>query len=287
MDKLRGRHIWFVLAIAVGNSIVAAQPAAERPIWKPRFRIYGDVLVEMSGVVESRAYPGVYWIHGDSGTDPRLVAIDTNGEVLAEVKIAGAPNTDWEDICTDDAGHLYIGDIGNSKEMFPARYIYKIAEPDPHNPPSNAVQVLERLRFKYPGKERFNIESLFWRAGSLYVIPRTVGPIAIYRVEPIGDHEARLVEVAVLRGPSATGADVSSDGKRLLVCSPYCVTVYPLTDDDSFVDAAGAKRVTYPAEGGVEACCFTESGVVVGREDGAVYVISAEQIEQQVRFADP
>jgi hypothetical protein len=42
-------------------------------------------LNELSGIARSRAYPGVWWVHNDSGDEPRLFAIDAEGRVVMPV----------------------------------------------------------------------------------------------------------------------------------------------------------------------------------------------------------
>ena len=39
-------------------------------------------LNELSGIARSRAYPGIWWVHNDSGDEPRLFAIDAGGKLV-------------------------------------------------------------------------------------------------------------------------------------------------------------------------------------------------------------
>src|SRR5437016_3618567 len=57
-----------------------------------------DALTELSGIAASRAQPGVYYAHNDSGDSPRIFALDGAGAELAQLCLAGATNVDWEDI---------------------------------------------------------------------------------------------------------------------------------------------------------------------------------------------
>lgn len=67
---------------------------------------------EHSGIVKSRNWPDVYWMHNDSGDEPRIYPVRRSGEVVKSerepktpgVTIAGAINVDWEDITVDDRG---------------------------------------------------------------------------------------------------------------------------------------------------------------------------------------
>ena len=85
---------------------------------------------EASGIVKSRRYPGIFWVHNDSGNPPLLFAIRGDGRIVRQFRLA-IPNIDWEDIAIDDQGHLYLGDIGNNTGALPLRAIYRIDEPDP------------------------------------------------------------------------------------------------------------------------------------------------------------
>ncbi len=69
-----------------------------------------DTIRESSGLVH---WEGAFWTHNDD-SDTTLYAIDTaDGHILKRVRIAGAPNRDWEEI-TQDADYFYLGDFGNN-----------------------------------------------------------------------------------------------------------------------------------------------------------------------------
>ena len=73
-------------------------------------------ITESSGVIASRRYPDVFWTHNDGGGPKKqvLYAIDREGKTRAAFPVVGPRFHDWEDIAIDDAGHLYLGDIGNN-----------------------------------------------------------------------------------------------------------------------------------------------------------------------------
>ena len=63
------------------------------------------------------------WTINDSGNEAILYGIDTvSGNLVREVHIVGAENTDWEAI-TQDENNIYIADNGNN---FRTRHNYKI-----------------------------------------------------------------------------------------------------------------------------------------------------------------
>src|SRR5262245_21551235 len=77
-------------------------------------------LAEVSGIARS-SYPGLFWVHNDSGDEARIFAIDRTGSPIVPpflvpqyvdkpwpgIAIRNAWNIDWEDITLDD-GVLYI-----------------------------------------------------------------------------------------------------------------------------------------------------------------------------------
>src|SRR3954447_5690133 len=115
---------WLVLALAGGTADGGPEPIG---------RLAHPAIREASGIVQSRRHPGIFWVHNDSGNPPALFAVTREGRLVREYAVA-APNVDWEDIAIDDAGHLYLGEIGNNGGRLPLRAIYQVDEPDPRAP---------------------------------------------------------------------------------------------------------------------------------------------------------
>jgi len=91
-----------------------------------------DSVSEMSGMVQSKRFADVYWLHNDSGDSARLFAVNGQGEILfpSYLPVHGqksrlgrtpwpghvinlAVNYDWEDIAIDQ-DWIYIADTGNN-----------------------------------------------------------------------------------------------------------------------------------------------------------------------------
>lgn len=82
--------------------------------YTPTIRVdpLSDSLVESSGV---RMAGGYLWSFNDRGGKPCLYRIDTsNNNIQQRVILAGAANTDWEEISFDGT-YFYIGDFGNNQ----------------------------------------------------------------------------------------------------------------------------------------------------------------------------
>ena len=83
-------------------SLVVSYPSPLEPLG----RLDERVIPEASGIVKSRRYPGIYWVHNDSGNPPLIFAIRGDGRIVRSFRVE-VPNIDWEDIAIDDQGHLY------------------------------------------------------------------------------------------------------------------------------------------------------------------------------------
>ena len=238
-----------------------------------------DPIRESSGIVASRKHTGVLWTHNDAGNGPVLYAIDPQGKLLAEYPIAAAAD-DWEDIATDDAGNLYVGNIGNNKGKRPYLEVYRLPEPDPskfdrNNPPAAlGVQRVWRLRFP---AEPLNCEALFIHNGHGYVISKlfTNSPAEVYRFPLDRPGEVVLEKVAQLpiRAPVA-GADLSADAARLAVLSPAGVHVFDVAGDVTRAGAVDVKpRVIPVPRAKLEGICFAPDGILLTAEERHVYHI--------------
>src|SRR3954464_7281661 len=55
---------------------------------------------EASGLAPSHRMPGVLWTHNDSGGDPVLFAVNSDGSLRGRLRVDGVSNLDWEDIAS-------------------------------------------------------------------------------------------------------------------------------------------------------------------------------------------
>jgi len=238
--------------------------------------------------VASRQYPGVYWGHGDSATEPSLVAFDLTGRILTKVTLDGAPNLDWEDICADDAGHLYIADIGNNLALFPLRYIYKIEEPDVHGGDRINATPIEHIRFKYPAGNRFDAEGIFWRKGKLYITDKPRGRrTRVYRIDPAKPPYSRLTPIGEAQARFVTGADYLADDDAVLLCGYASAWIVPFASLSDEQPARATGMIRFPFTRGLEACCIGADGVIFASENGQVFRVDTAAFNQRTRFRRP
>jgi hypothetical protein len=259
---------------------------------KPRFklgRIDHNAIGESSGIIGSRKHAGVFWTHNDSGNGPFVFAITREGKFIAEYPVAGVRNTDWEAITADDAGQLYIGDIGNNDGKRDRLLVYRLAEPDPAaaGPRGRgmALKVNAIYRLKYPDKP-FDSESLFVHQGKGYVISKQINgkQAGVYRFDLAapGADAAPLEHVCDLpiRSP-VTDAAISPDGKQLAVLTVTGPNLFQLNGDVASAANAVPKHVTYfdPQDLNMEGVCFVEEGLLATTEQGQMLLFAYEHFE--------
>jgi hypothetical protein len=188
---------------------------------------------EPSGVTTSPTHPGVLWTHGDSGAGNWLFAIDTQGHVLARLRVKGTINVDWEDITHDDQGNLWLGDIGNGDSGRRDLAVHRLPEPDPHAD-VDRVWIDRSVDYYFPDQTQFgnkradyDSEALFWWREQLWLLTkhRSDEWTRLYRFPALDAGEVALERVASFdlgaylneaeRQPwsgSVTAAELASEG---------------------------------------------------------------------------
>lgn len=208
---------------------------------------------ESSGIVPSRRCPGLFWTHNDSGNPPTLYAIDADGKSTGQCRLQGARNVDWEDIAMDEAGKLYVADVGNNTRSGRVLTIYAVPEPDPKKTGQATAEAA--ARFRYPsGHGPFDCEAMFVRKGWAYLITKEVAGARLYRVRLAGAPGgiARAEALGPLPGAAwITAADIAPDGRHIAALSYSAVYVYDLPAPlEELVEAGatGPSGSTRPAE---------------------------------------
>ena len=298
-----------------------ALPADEKPAARqeqPQLRRDGQLderIKEASGLVASRRQPGVLWTVSDSGHPPNLYAVNRQGKLLAQFRIANAVNFDWESLAIDDDGHLYIADVGNNLSrtrfsgLLPTRWVYRIVEPEvPPKSTSAATEqgtsnidgtsakspgpALAELQadkcyvFSYGGPS-FDIEATFVSNQSLYLIAKSRQPdAAIYRLS-LTDHKvgAPLEQLGTLPGCTiATGADLDATNSTLAVCSYDRVMIWQPAQINSNgalqlpkirPDVIPIRRGTY------ESITFINRDLLLAEEDGSLVTLTMPAGQQK------
>ena len=271
-------------------------PAAAARALTPYAQVTHAPADEMSGIVRSRRYPDVFWVHNDSGDRARLFAIRRDGNVVMPPYLGGdfyvgapvqgkqefpgvtvdlAANIDWEDI-TIDGDTLYISDMGNNGNARRDLGIYVLAEPNPEA--VERARVLKWLPIAYPDQKtfpaeqwHFDCEAIFAFRGKVYFLTkhRAPGKIStpetgskLYRLDT--QHTDRVntltrVDGHLDLGGWVTAADVSPDGRTLAVLCEGPVQSVWLFEAPRGSDrflSGSARRLVFTGGKQCEAVCF-------------------------------
>ena len=198
MARSRTRTLLFsslVAAWLTGCNAAEPEPGQEIAPGVRRLARMNDLrIAESSGVVASRWYPKVFWTHNDGGGPKKqvLYAIDREGKTRASLPVIGETLHDWEDIAIDDAGQLFIGDIGNNDAKRDNLAVYEIDEPDP-KAGVGPVSPKREGQLKFPGAP-FDCESLFVWKDQGYVVSKVFhgAPAQVFRF-PLEDANGPLL----------------------------------------------------------------------------------------------
>ncbi|HVW03201.1 MAG TPA: hypothetical protein VHB77_22760 [Planctomycetaceae bacterium] len=290
------RYRWRLMTVCLSATIVALavwvakgdNPDDHLPTPPEVGTISHPPIREASGWVKSRRFDDVYWTLSDSGNPAHLYALERTGKLIAEFAVKGAPNIDWEALTQDDAGHLFIGDVGNNGIPFylSRRQIYEVDEPDPRVPfeptkeqPRRALAVRHKYDFGFP-KKPFDIEGIFWHDQQLYLVSKTRRDQAgLYRLKLEEPAATELEFVCPVPGLEyVTGASLSNDGRRLALCSYRYAAVYalPATGDRWQLDKL-EPRVMRFGPTAIEDCCWNGNELLMVSEDRTIYALDVKE----------
>lgn len=284
------KRILVILAIA---GLAFAEPKVKSvslPDIKPKILVaYAtlDTLAknETSGIVKSRKYKDLFWVHNDSGDKTRIYPIHANGEMYKSHRyqqktgtaIPDAVNFDWEDITNDDKGNIIIGDVGNNCQCRHDLLFYLINEPDPSQ---EQTIVKKRIFFKYPDQTQFpapkndinfDCEGVFYANGKIHLLSKNRNNTytKLYRLdqeEPFVVNDLTLLDKFDIGG-KVTAADASKDGKKLLVLTYASVWIFTAKEQGKWFEGA-ITWLPFKAEQ-TEGACFDGSGnILISDEKG-------------------
>lgn len=219
-------------------------------------------LNEISGMIESVQYPNNFWVHNDSGDQPRIFRVNRQLEIVQEVQIEGVTHVDWEDIAYGNYGSqktLFIGDIGDNLAVRDQIQIYLLSEPT-EGEVSN--ESLRSLQLNYPDGPR-DAEALLYDDNSneiviitkrdersrVYTYPLNASDTGLLNFEG----ELQLENVGELEAESKyriTAADAIAN-KGVIIKNYQEVYLYPLNDSERYASALISRspsKLQYKAE---------------------------------------
>ena len=261
------------------DPVVSATGDSGAPVEPPACPTFGEVevmgavtdaaLTELSGLTR---VGDLLWTHNDSGGQPMVYGLSDVGAVVQRVVVGGALSVDWEDI-THRGDHLWVGDIGDNFAIREVVQLYELPVPEDGQ---DAVES-RLLRVSWPDGP-VDSEALFADpiSGDLLLMSKVVdGVVTVARVpEPDADPDEEAVELEAVatvrfgeegigRTTLVTGADMSPDGRFVVVRTYLSAWAFPRIPGEPWADTFGREPCEVPVagEGQGEAITWDDAGV--------------------------
>jgi hypothetical protein len=236
---------------------------------------------EVSGIVRSPK-SGNYWVHNDSGNEPRIWAFDPQFQPLTPsgVLLRNARNWDWEDIAYSD-GKLWLSDSGDNLNLPYSRTIYSCPEPNVQDP-SVEAQVLVAGPVDTPWLGwGLDCEALVCWRGKPYLINkcrrrfRLDEPAQQATLFSFGDHNFTAVSQLPFCAGWVTAAD-TLESEGLLACLTQLpensVELFRLPTQGEDLFSQPSVRIAFRGTYQCEALCFEDPDhVIIAAESGHVF----------------
>jgi hypothetical protein len=243
---------------------------------------------EISGLIASRQWPDLFWVHNDSGDETRIYPVGRDGKLKKSARTADAPgvlvagviNSDWEDIAVDASGHVIIADVGNNSNGRRDLALHYVIEPEPT---VGFAGLLKSIYFRYPeqkswpaARDDFNYDSegIFTKGDTVYVITKRRSD-SLTRLYRLDDPKPGVVNNLTPLGyfdvkGRTTASDASPDGRRLVITTYDAIWLFEAKTpggDDWF--EGSIWWLPFTGAPGAEAVCFDgPDTILIGAEEG-------------------
>ncbi len=250
-----------VAAVGIGFSARAGTPGFGPGIILGR--VTDSRVTEASGLAASRRNPGVLWTHNDTGANPRLFALSTNGASLGSFRLPKAREGDFEDLAIGpgpqvEIDYLYFGDIGDNEVDRENVRVYRVPEPAIYgyfaaNPISEATPDATELVLEYPDGPH-DAEALLVDppSGDLFIATKQRGRSQIYRATKAqleSGSTVRLEWVRQLDFDVVSGGAISPDGREIMLRREDFAQLWVRAPSESVGDAFGRSPINVPVIG--------------------------------------
>lgn len=261
---------------------------------------------ENSGIVRSRRSSMIFWMHNDSGDEPRIYPITIDGQVVASTRnpespgvlIGGAVNSDWEDIALDASGRIIIADFGNNSNARADLTLYFVEEPEPT---AERTTYTRKVLFRYPDQTKrpapasdfnFDAEAIFTVGDEVFILTKNRSDTftKLYRLATRDEGVVNVLEYIDrfnIDG-QATAADASDDGKTLVVLTYERIWLFERDDlTTPFFKAKVTSRAYRMTDGksDSEAICFESAETLLIADEARAKLYRVQLAN--IRAGDP
>lgn len=221
------------------------------------------------------------WVINDGGNKSKLYAVSKKGKIKKEINIK-SKNTDWEDLTSDEKGNIYIGNFGNNSS---SRKNLRILKIDKKYLRKKNAEVKE-IEFKYEDQDKFppkkkelffDAEAFFYFNKNFYIFTKSrvegeYGKTSLYKFSAKkGKHTAKLIG-KFNNGNDLecwiTSADISSDGKKVVLLSQKNILVFTDFKGDNFLSGK-VKKIELEHQTQKEGICFKDNNTLLITDEKA------------------
>ena len=181
-----------------------------------------NTLNELSGLVASKANPGLFWAHNDSGDQARVFLIHpATGKIKLEVRLEEVKATDFEDITLRNVGgktYVVVGDIGDNRGVRKQLALHQFEEPLLRentliSVPNKAIQTMF-IRYAEGARDAETLMST--NDGGLIIITKRESSNFIYQFNFKAGSTQTLTAQSRINIKDITAGDAHTDGRVIL-----------------------------------------------------------------------
>lgn len=208
--------------------------------------------------------------HNDSGNSSELFTINEQGNLLETQDFPQIKNNDWEDICSDDSGNIYIGDFGNNRHNRTNLAVYKLSG-----------DKIDTISFRYTDQKafpspikNFDCEAFFWFNNNLYLFSKnweTKGKTSkLYQLsDQVGNYVISPIDEIELK-TQVTAADVNTTGSEFVLLTYGKALFFEINQGK--IDFSSPKFCRKTRRKQTEAICYkSDEELYFTNEQGSIY----------------
>ena len=270
---MKNRLLILRLYAALSVMALCSYAMQSQPMFGPREDkcIMPNTIDEASGIAASVLHNNMYWLHNDSGDEPRIFLVDSLCSLRAVIRFANIQNRDWEDIAVgkgplENSSYIYIGEIGDNNAVYSEKSIIRCQEPKiPSTNKDTTLTQFDILRYTYPDGNR-DAETVLLDplTKDIFIVSKREDNVGVYRFPfPQSVSEVTILQkVAILPLTGIVGGDISPNGMEILLKS-YANMYYWKRNSAEMIEQTFSRPFTlvpYELEPQGEAVCWTSTG---------------------------
>jgi hypothetical protein len=262
----REKALILLILILFTFSVISAQT---------KHKVKDKILDEVSGIAASRANPGLYYVHNDSGGKNEVYVLNGKGKKVHTIVLNGAVNRDWEDIAVGPGpnkglNYIYVGEIGDNKARYPGITLYRYPEPNfamreiRKREPSEAPVVVPLFVIFEDGAKDCETLMIDPANGDVYLVSKREQKVGLYQIKaPLKTDSLNVARrILDLDFALAVGGDISLARDNVIIKNYEKVFRWYVAPGQEIKDALSKppEELPYEVEPQGEAICWSVDG---------------------------